>query len=127
MRPVLGGADGLDCGGGIESSVGEVEAAAPSENPDKSATASQRDHQPQEQGERRLGDGGDHEGVGNAAQQKQKVEMLSLGGRTTATHRKISKMAGSRPRMVADAVRNDMLDCINHFVSQVRNTIQDTG
>ncbi|CAM9912568.1 unnamed protein product, partial [Pylaiella littoralis] len=122
MRPNLGGAVSLNDGGDIESSVGEVEEKALRENLEKSATIDGGQQQDLEQeeggGAGGGGNGRDDEGGGNAAQEKQKVEMLSLGGRITATHRKISKLAGSRPRMVGDAIRDDMLDCINHFVCQ---------
>ncbi|CAM9939527.1 unnamed protein product, partial [Ectocarpus sp. 12 AP-2014] len=41
-----------------------------------------------------------------------------LGGRVTATYRKISKTAGARPRMISDAVRHDLMDGIGQFISQ---------
>ncbi|CAM9717882.1 unnamed protein product, partial [Ectocarpus sp. 13 AM-2016] len=41
-----------------------------------------------------------------------------LGGRVTATYKKISKTAGARPRMISDAVRHDLMDGIGHFISQ---------
>lgn len=56
---------------------------------------------------------------GSGDTRKQIVELMSLGGRINATHRKISKTAGTAPRMVSDAIRDDLLDAIVHFVSKV--------
>ena len=62
---------------------------------------------------------GENEGSGGGDARKQMVELMSLGGRINATHRKISKTAGTAPRMVSDAVRDDLLDAILDFVSKV--------
>lgn len=61
---------------------------------------------------------GDDEGTGDTREQKV-VELMSLGGRINATHRKISKTAGTAPRMISDAIRDDLLDAVNEFVSKV--------
>ena len=50
---------------------------------------------------------------------KQKAELTSLGGRINATHRKICRAAGTAPRMVSDAIRDDLFDAINEFVRKV--------
>lgn len=56
---------------------------------------------------------------GDSTPKQKKVELMSLGGRINATHRKISKAAGTAPRMVSDAVRDDLLDAIDEFLSKV--------
>lgn len=48
----------------------------------------------------------------------EKVKLSSLGGKITATHRKMRE-AGERPRMVGHAIRDDLQDGIDQFVSQV--------
>lgn len=102
MRPVLGGVAGCDGDACAEGSLDEVEAAGENEQLDTSCSQQEA---------------GTNEGIGDT--RKQKVEVWSLGGRINATHRKISKAAGTGPRMISDAIRDDLLDGIEQFVSKV--------
>lgn len=113
MRPVLGGVVGSDVGACVAGSVGTDELAG--ENGQLEKSGAQQADRPAISGTS-VG-GGNREGTGGA--RKQKVEQASLGGRINATHRKISKTAGTKPRMISDAIRDDLLDAIYHFLSKV--------
>lgn len=114
MRPVLGrvaGCSGDDCAEG--SPLDEVGAAGENEQqqqqrPPPAEVPSGPNHT----------EGGNDEGNGDT--RKQKVELMSLGGGINATHRQNSRTAGTAaPRMISDAIRDDLLEAINEFVSKV--------
>lgn len=48
-----------------------------------------------------------------------KSEQSALGGKVAAEHRKRERMTKQKPRMVGDAIRDDLTDAIDAFVSQV--------
>lgn len=126
MRPVLGGVVGCDGDDCAEGSLDKVEVAGENEQLEKPCnqpTDSARQHQQQPPAGATTMPGphaeaGDDEGTGDTREQKV-VELMSLGGRINATHRKISKTAGTAPRMISDAIRDDLLDAVNEFVSKV--------
>ena len=48
----------------------------------------------------------------------EKLKLSSIGGKVTAAHRKMTE-TGERPRFVTHAIRGDLKDTVDQFVSQV--------
>lgn len=121
MRPLLDGIVGDDGDACDVASLGEVEAAGKNIQQANSSTQQQQQH-PGGPTPGTSAEAGNTEVIGNTRnnnKKNKKVELTSLGGRINATHRKISKTAGTPPRMISDAVRDDLLDAIDQFVSKV--------
>lgn len=49
----------------------------------------------------------------------EKLKLNALGGKISATHRRLMK-SGERPRLLGDAIRDDLTGGIDEFMSQVR-------
>lgn len=48
-----------------------------------------------------------------------KSELSALGGKVAAEHRKKERTTEEKPRMIGDAIRDDLTDAIRAFVTQV--------
>lgn len=48
-----------------------------------------------------------------------KSELSALGGKVAAEHRKKERTTEEKPRMIGDAIRDDLTDAIGAFVTQV--------
>lgn len=48
----------------------------------------------------------------------EKSKLSSMGGKITAAHRKMTQM-GERPRFIRHAIRGDLKDAVDQFISQV--------
>lgn len=48
-----------------------------------------------------------------------KSELSALGGKVAAKHRKKERTTEEKPRMIGDAIRDDLTDAISAFVTQV--------
>lgn len=48
----------------------------------------------------------------------EKLKLSSIGGKVTAAHMKMRK-TGERPRLIGHAIRGDLKDAIDEFISQV--------